>query len=980
MRYLASRLIVITVLLLNVMMPGVFFAQDSISITVTPDSGAVGASVFRVSVNGLTPDMDYTIEFVFDGVAIYASDETADADGSIMFSASSTPDDAAGVYTVQVVGDNSILATTEFELTASAQGTSDDSANDTNDTPVESVGNISIDPSTGPISTVHTISIRDLTPDTPYTVAITASETESVVYRRLWSSNEFGTIDIEIFAEDGDTTGQQIVSVFDNNGELVAQGEFMIEPEPKRNASIDVTSQTAREFTITVSGLAQFDRVSAQITASNNMLIDTILARASSEGIATLSFLASDELESGTYTIAVFADGEPVATSELSIGDASPEVAEQTSTDAPETAPSESSSITVANLTIEPESGTRGTTHIITATDLQAEQPITFTILNTDGDIEYSVTRTADETGAFTINIASVEDDELGTYPIEITDATSGEVIAQGTLEITDAQGTTTDETAPDDDTQGDTTDDISTGEIMVSPVAGDVGATHTITLSGMPANSRVGVTIRNASDDTVASSRVISTDADGNSTFEFTSRDLDKPGAYTIVAQVGLDQIAGADLTINGAVATIDPQAGVNGTSHTITITGLDADETVGFNVVFDGETLYTTDKTADAEGVATLTLATEDTDPVGDYTISVTRDAGYEPSVILTVLEAEPTASDESDNTDETDTETDSTSTPDVTDVMVFEDVIPSGNKATITFSSEGNTYVVISVESDEFDVAATIYDADRNELGYNDDANGTLNAQIGPILLADAGTYTLEVFASSYVDANVAGKPFTATITPSDIRPAALNDTQAFSLSPDVPEQYYAVDLSAGDQISLFTDTDNTLDTVLRVLNSNGDEVASDDDGGRGLDAEINNLMIEYNDTYMIVVSTFASNASGEGILAIAHDQVQSLNDGTASITLNDKRYHDLVVFDGTAGDVVMLTIDTQDGHAEDISITATVSGTEAMSYSTMHLPDSLSLPIVVPADGQVIVTLEQHSSGNHVTFDVSVTPSE
>jgi len=1011
MRQLVSRLLIVGMLLLVVAIPGVFLAQDGPTITVTPDTGAVGAAVLEVNVSGLTPETTYTVEFVLDGLVVFATDEEADEDGNIIFSAASTPDDEVGTYTVQVIRNDSIITATDFELTPpESDDTGESDTEDSNEgdttTPTESIGNLTITPATGPISTVHTIRIRDLDPDTAYTVEITATQTESVVYRRLWTSDDIGNIDIEIFAEEGDTPGQQVVRVLDNSGNVVAQGDFTIEAPPERNVTVDVTPQVAqagREITITVNGLASFDRVSAQITAEDNTLVDTILARASSEGMAILSFLSDDELEDGTYTITIFVDGDELAESTLTIGDAPPATDtdetdesdttdEATPTDAPDT---DTTSASDVSLTVEPELGPRGSTHVMTVTGLEAGQAITLTILNEADEVEYATTRTADDNGEFTINIQSSEEDELGNYPVEISDATTGQVLAEGNMLVTamDATPEEDDQTTDTDETEQTT----GTPSISVTPASGEIGATHTITLSGMPANERVGVTIRYASDDTLAQSSVVMIDADGNGTLDFTSRDLNTPGVYNVIAVQPDGTLAETTLTIEGAVATVEPQSGVIGSTHTITVTGLNANETVTFNVMFDGEMVYSTDATADADGVATLSLATEEGDDPGDYTVMVERESGNQPSVTLTATaeeevtedtgdESTDTTDDSADETSEEDTsESDETTeaTDDVTqanmmgEAEVFQSEIPARGVASLTFSGDEGDYVLINVESDEFDTIAAVYNEDFLEIGYNDDVLGTTNSQIGPIQLPYTGDYSLEV--SSFNVDNSAGSAFTATITPITPMDITYDEPIPFSLSEETPAAYFELTVEAGDSLNITGNTSGTLDTVMRLIDSAGLVFASDDDSGAGFEAELNNLIFDIPGTYLLELSSFNAGETGEGTLMVTRNPVKTLADGPVTVTLNDKSFRDLVVFDAFAGELVTLNLEKLSGSVEDLYVYASVDGMQVMSYTTMGVPTNLPLTFVMPMDGTVIVTLEEFGFGSGISFEVSVTKS-
>ena len=201
-------------------------AQDAPIITISPDSGQVEVALMTVEITGLQANATYTIEFVFDNEVVFASDETSDDEGSISYPVSSTEGDLPGIYTVQVVFEDEIIANADFELTAGGED--------------DMLGDVSVSPAEGPIGTVHTLRIAELDARTQYTVEITASETQQVGYRRNHTSDNEGVIEIEIFAEAGDTPGHQAIAVYDSEGELIAEGEFSIDAPPERSLVVEV--------------------------------------------------------------------------------------------------------------------------------------------------------------------------------------------------------------------------------------------------------------------------------------------------------------------------------------------------------------------------------------------------------------------------------------------------------------------------------------------------------------------------------------------------------------------------------------------------------------------------------------------------------------------------------------------------------------------------------------------------------------------
>ena len=925
-------------------------AQVGPTVSVSPTTGAVGSAIFEVTVEGLEPDATYTIEFVFEGIAIFTSDEEANDDGVVVFSAASTEDDIPGTYTVQVIRNDSIIAVTEFDLTPAG---TDDEADDSDET-FETTGSISITPDSGPVSTLHSIELSDLNPDDSYTVEITAAETEEVVYRRIWTSDEDGDITIEIFAEEGDTTGQQIVTVYDADGALVAEADFTIEDSPERNVVIDVDPTAANagnEITFTVEGLVSFDNVTLQVVSDDNALIDSIQARASSEGVAILSLLTSADLADGEYVAEIFVDGTKVGDTSFTIGDVP-----ITDTDA-DTQQASPSDITFS---VEPEAGPVGSVHTMSISGLDANQAITLTITNDNDEIEYSTTEIADDDGEFSINISSSEGDEPGTYPVRVADATSGQVLGSGQMIIT--EGDAPESSEPDEVAQ------VGSPSISVEPDAGEIGDTHVISLSGMPAGTRIGVTIRAEADDTLAQSSVVAIDDNGEGTLEFTSRDTLIPGTYTVSVLLPSGETLTETISLSGAIITIDPQSGPIGTAHTIEVTGLEPNEELSINVSFDGEVIYGTRRTADADGVTSLTLSTDENDAPGDYTITVLRVSGSQPSVTLTVTETD--TGEETETTEETASETDVSA-----DAEVIEGELEDGI-ASIEFSGEAGDYVVITVESDDFDTVAAIYDQDFFEIGYNDDSLGGTNSRVGPLLLPYAGDYTLEISESYYDDQPAETGAFVATIQPVTVSPIVFGEATSFSISPESPAAYYELTVAAGSSLDIVVDSQGTLDTTLEILYSDGYQFAFDDDGGSGFDAEFTNLVFTAEDTYVLVVSSFIAGSVGEGSVTVMEQPIKSLDEGAVTITLNDKSYTDLAVFEAEEGDTVTINLEKLSGSVEDLYVYATVDGMQVMYYTTMGIPDNLPLVFMMPLSGEVVVTFEEFGFGGGISFNVTV----
>ncbi|MCY4539239.1 MAG: hypothetical protein OXE52_13540 [Chloroflexi bacterium] len=466
-------------------------AQDAPTVTITPDSGPVESALLMILIEGLQPSAVYSIEFLFDGEVVFSSEETSDDQGVISFPAGSTEGDLPGSYTVQVVQDGEALASADFELTAK-------------EADKELPGEVTVTPSSGPIGTLHAIKIANLDARTRYTVEITASESQRVAYRRARESDMDGAIEIEVFAEEGDTPGRQAIAIYDAEGETIAAGEFTIDAPPEREVAVIVwppTIEAGSSVEISVSDLSAFDSVSAQVKSAVGVLIDTVMARASRDGEVNLSFTSPDDMEEGRYDIEIFAEGDEVATAILTIG---------------EVADTELAIAAVVSVT--PTSAAIGSEHLIEVSGLQPEQDYRLTILNPEGAEEYATGRTADAAGAFNLRISSTPEDVPGLYTVEIRDDAGDVLLGSATLEI-----------IFDADEGG--SDALAT----IEPQSAPLGSSHVILLSNLTPGERVNFDVTFAGKSVYETNKTA--DATGMVRLELVTDAGDAPGDYLITA-----------------------------------------------------------------------------------------------------------------------------------------------------------------------------------------------------------------------------------------------------------------------------------------------------------------------------------------------------------------------------------------------------------------------------------------------------------
>ena len=374
-------------------------AQIPPSLSVTPASGEVERAVLLVEADGLQPHTRYRIEIHHAGALLLASEEESDAAGHIPFPISSTAGDQPGMYSLRLLLEGALLAESQFELTVPGQASGN--------------AQIEVSPQRVAFGRPQSIRLLALQPGAIYSIEIIADETRQLAYRREHRSGADGTVNFEIFAQPGDSSGAHTIAVYDDAGDLVALGDMHVDAPLSRNARVELlppSAQAGDALRVTVDGLAAFDAVSAQLTSAQGVLIDARSARASSEGAAGLVFQLPASLPDGAYDISVFVDGGRVASASLTVGASAPApLPEPTATPAPSIA------ATTATLSVSPQRAPIGSSHRVAIGGLAANESLSIEI-SYAGEIIFATTQRADAEGRASLDLISGDEDQPGDY------------------------------------------------------------------------------------------------------------------------------------------------------------------------------------------------------------------------------------------------------------------------------------------------------------------------------------------------------------------------------------------------------------------------------------------------------------------------------------------------------------------------------------------------------------------------------------
>lgn len=178
-------------------------------------------------------------------------------------------------------------------------------------------------------------------------------------------------------------------------------------------------------------------------------------------------------------------------------------------------------------------------------------------------------------------------------------------------------------------------------------------------------------------------------------------------------------------------------------------------------------------------------------------------------------------------------------------------------SENDAMNSYSFEGEADVdyFVWLTSDDFDTYLHIYDASGEEIAYNDDGGGSLNALV-VFTAPEDGLYTVGIdsFQDGASGSYILSISHSTTTTLDVLAKGSKN---------------IAIDVEAGTTYFVIVTAD-VFDTTLTVLDENGDQVASNDDRGDGTTNSLVWFTAASTGTYTVQVSSY--NGEGTGAFTV------------------------------------------------------------------------------------------------------------
>ncbi|MEQ8673607.1 MAG: pre-peptidase C-terminal domain-containing protein [Aggregatilineales bacterium] len=241
--------------------------------------------------------------------------------------------------------------------------------------------------------------------------------------------------------------------------------------------------------------------------------------------------------------------------------------------------------------------------------------------------------------------------------------------------------------------------------------------------------------------------------------------------------------------------------------------------------------------------------------------------------------------------------------------------------------TLSASAGDIVSISLVGDSIDTYLMLLNDDGEEISVDDDGGDGLNSLIANFEIPADGDYTIVAttygaargFVPGYGDYDLSVESGTITaqsVTPTPVAPTfvpspsptfgpsvtpspvptsasssttigvpqgeiALNTTVDGTLTLDAPAHAYTFSANSGDVVNIALES-SQFDSYLLLLDSAGNQVTFNDDGGGGLDSLIASFIIPSSGEYTIVASSYGNV---RGFDAGTGDYTLALNAGSA-----------------------------------------------------------------------------------------------
>ena len=363
------------------------------------------------------------------------------------------------------------------------------------------------------------------------------------------------------------------------------------------------------------------------------------------------------------------------------------------------------------------------------------------------------------------------------------------------------------------------------------------------------------------------------------------------------------------------------------------------------------------------------------------GEYTVVVTSFFNNtNGEYTLSVSSASGSSTDDTDDTDDSSDEECGTATSSGEgDIQVGETVNGDANgEETYDISlNEGQT-VVITLSSEDFDSYLELLDDRERIIDEDDDSAGSLNSRI--VFTADATELYTIVVRSFGGDADGA---YTLSVRENcaSSEGGTIEYGQTLELVPDGAfEQLINFEGTEGDVINLYAVSSTGEDTMLSLLDPDGDEITRDDDSGEGTNPAIRRFVLPESGTYTAILAGFSGREMFDPIeVTLESTELLEVGSEPVEVTLGEDASSEVLVFDAVDDERYLISFEFEEDIESSMYINV-LQEDESYAATNFSISGVTSFAAIITADetGQAQLQIEYYGYGGDTTFTVAVEP--
>ncbi len=289
--------------------------------------------------------------------------------------------------------------------------------------------------------------------------------------------------------------------------------------------------------------------------------------------------------------------------------------------------------------------------------------------------------------------------------------------------------------------------------------------------------------------------------------------------------------------------------------------------------------------------------------------------------------------------------------------------EGVLSLDGDTSMAYAFEGGAGDVVTIDLSSFSYSLYIQVFGPNGTVNQSTSGGS--ALLGPVILPSDGLYVVIVTSYDLYEAS----DYSFVVSTIEPLPIAYDEPLTNSFSAEDTIYVYTFEGAIGDGLDVTVASEGAVDTRITITAPSGTVIASDDDSGVGFDPELMGIILTEDGTYSLLVQPYITGDSGDFTVSVNSSNAMALDEESLIIRLSDKTFRGVGIFEGVAGETVLLSVRVIAGAENEPYITVS-QGEEILAVQSIGSVKRLLLEVEVPADGPVQVSVEDYNYGSAV----------